>query len=129
MGAFGSGDVDVRRAHSAGLQQYHLYRQCHTANRGMHDAPVVEHHDPLVVAQLRGDTKHARLPAEIQQLEDIVDAELAERSLDRHRYAFARVPSLRAAFAAACSSRCARQTYSDVPPILTTRSQQRIASR
>src|SRR5256885_11605433 len=37
-----------------------------------------------VVTQLGGDTQHARLAAQVEQLEDVVDAELAKRSLDRH---------------------------------------------
>src|SRR5256885_9876266 len=37
-----------------------------------------------VVTQLGGDAQHARLAAQVEQLEDVVDAELAERSLDRH---------------------------------------------
>jgi hypothetical protein len=67
----------------------------------VHHAPTVEQHHAFVVAQLRRDAQHSRLPAEIEQLEDIVNAELAERSLDRHRYAFAREPSVLANFAAA----------------------------
>src|SRR2546430_4834130 len=43
-----------------------------------------EIHRARVVTQLGGDTQYARLAAQVEQLEDVVDAELAKRSLDRH---------------------------------------------
>src|SRR6184192_999528 len=46
-------------------------------------APL-ERDGPRVVAQLGGDAQHARLPAQIEELEDVVDAELAERTFDWH---------------------------------------------
>ena len=42
-----------------------------------HDDAVVEIDLPLVVAQLRGDPQRPRLPAQVEQLEDVVDPELA----------------------------------------------------
>ena len=51
---------------------------------GVDHAPAVEQHDAFVVAQIGRHAQRARLPAQVEQLEDVVDAELAERSLDRH---------------------------------------------
>ncbi len=48
--------------------------------------PPSKNTSPSSLAHLRRDAQHSRLSAEIQQLEDVVDAELAKRSLDRHGY-------------------------------------------
>src|SRR2546423_1741809 len=54
------------------------------ANARVHDASAVEIDDAFVVAQLRRHAEHARLAAEVQQLEDVVDSKLTQRSFDRH---------------------------------------------
>src|SRR5213596_3138782 len=54
------------------------------ADRGVDDAAIVEVDHALVTAELRCHAEHARLPAQVEELEDVVDAELLERSLDRH---------------------------------------------
>ncbi len=41
---------------------------------GVDDASRIEVHDTFVVAQLRRNAQHARLPAQVEQLEDVVDA-------------------------------------------------------
>jgi hypothetical protein len=49
------------------------------------NSTTIEEDGALVVAQRRYDAERARLPAQVQQLEDVVDAKLAQRSFDRHR--------------------------------------------
>ena len=49
-----------------------------------HDTPAVEADDAFVVTQRRRDAQRPGLPAQIEQLEDVVNAELAERAFDRH---------------------------------------------
>src|SRR5690606_8605526 len=39
---------------------------------------------PRVLPELGVDPQHAGLPGQVEQLEDVVNAELAERPLDRH---------------------------------------------
>ena len=51
--------------------------------RGDDDA-AIEVDRPLVVPQLRGDAQRARLAAQVEQLKDVVDSQLAQRSFDRH---------------------------------------------
>jgi hypothetical protein len=48
------------------------------------DAPALEADDAFVIAQRRRDAQRPRLPTQIEELEDVVDAELAERTFDRH---------------------------------------------
>ena len=84
------GALRVARAREVGLgdlaaaQQQLAQRMRIAADRGEHHCAPIEVHRALIVAQHGGDRERPGLPAEIEQLEDIVDAELAERSLDRH---------------------------------------------
>ena len=55
------------------------------ADRREHDRAAVEEDGALIVAQRRYDAQRARLAAQIEQLEDVVDSKLAQRSFDRHR--------------------------------------------
>jgi hypothetical protein len=50
-----------------------------------HDRAAVEKDGALIVAQRRHDAQRAGLPAQVQQLEDVVNAEFPQRSFDRHR--------------------------------------------
>jgi hypothetical protein len=49
-----------------------------------HDLAVLEQDRPLVVPEFRDHGQRPRLPAQVEQLEDVVDAELLERAFDRH---------------------------------------------
>ena len=51
------------------------------AHRCGRRSAAIEQHGALVVAQLGGDAQRPRLPAQIQHLEDVVDAQLAQRRL------------------------------------------------
>src|SRR5437762_7410072 len=70
-----------------GPQQHRPQRMGIGADLGRDDDTVVEVDRPVVVTQLRRDAQRARLAAQVEQLEDIMDAELAQRSLDRHQAA------------------------------------------
>jgi hypothetical protein len=48
------------------------------------NGPGVEVHAALIVAFGGGYAESSGLPTQIEKLEDVVDAELAERSFDRH---------------------------------------------
>src|SRR5207247_653018 len=48
---------------------------------------VLEVDRPGVVPHLGGDAQHAGLPAQVEQLEDVMDPELAQLAFDRHGYA------------------------------------------
>src|SRR5687768_8322415 len=48
------------------------------------DLAVTEEHDAFIVAQVGRHAQRSRLPAQVEQLEDIVDPELAEWAFDRH---------------------------------------------
>src|SRR2546426_3017881 len=61
----------------AGAQQQRAERVRVAADLRRYDDAVVEVDLPLVVAQLRGDAQRSRLPAQVEQLEDVVDPELA----------------------------------------------------
>ena len=54
------------------------------ANECRDDASVVEVHRAFVVAQERGDPQPPCLPAQIEQLKDVVNPELPERTFDSH---------------------------------------------
>src|SRR5205807_1362787 len=78
------------------------------ADLGEDDGAALERHRTGVVAQLRGDAQHARLAAQIEQLEHVVDAELAKRSLDRHQAASESKMCRRSSAVRACTrARCA----------------------
>ena len=68
----------------AGAQQQGAERVRVGADLREDDGAAVEVHRARVVTQLGGDAQHPRLAAQVEQLEDVVDAELAKRSLDRH---------------------------------------------
>src|SRR3989449_11357854 len=57
------------------------------ADFGVDDGAVLEVDRPGVVPPLGGDAQHAGLPAQVEQLEDVMDPELAQRAFDRHGYA------------------------------------------
>src|SRR5690606_36937153 len=57
------------------------------ANARVHHAAVLEPHLAQVVAKLGPHLERATLAAEIEELEHIVDAEIAEGSLDGHQAA------------------------------------------
>ena len=49
-----------------------------------HHGAAVEVDRALIVAQHGGDRERASLPAQIEQLENVVNAKLAKRAFDRH---------------------------------------------
>ena len=53
-------------------------------HRGRDDGARVEVDAPFVVSLGRSYAERSGLPAQIEKLEDVVDAELAEWSFDRH---------------------------------------------
>src|SRR3989441_7650104 len=57
------------------------------ADFGVDDGAVLEVDRPGVVPHLGGNAQHAGLPAQVEQLEDVMDPELAQRAFDRHGYA------------------------------------------
>ena len=57
------------------------------ADLGRYDHAAVEVNRPLVMAQLGGDAQRPGLPAQVEELEDVVNPELAKRSFDRHQAA------------------------------------------
>jgi hypothetical protein len=75
---------EIRFADASCVQQGDLGWNRHAPNGGLHDAPLIEEDDAFVLAKVRGHAEHARLPAQVEQLEDVMNAELAKRSLDRH---------------------------------------------
>ena len=58
-------------------------------------APRSKYTVPCVVAEHGRDRELPRLPAQVEQLEDIVDAEFAERAFDRHQLASCRWRKMR----------------------------------
>src|SRR2546425_12728602 len=68
--------LEVGLGDLAGAQQQRTERVGVAADLRRHDDAVVEIDLPLVMAQLRGDAQRSRLPAQVEQLEDVVDAEL-----------------------------------------------------
>jgi hypothetical protein len=77
-----SGEVGGRRF--SGLLEDRSEKMGVALHRRGDDHAGVEVHASLVVALGRMHTQSPRLPAEIEKLKDVVDAELAERSLDCH---------------------------------------------
>jgi hypothetical protein len=75
--AFRPSGLEIVLADLARLQQRHLQRHGLGAHVRVHDTPRVEVDDTFVVTELGSDAQHTCLPAEIEQLEDIVDTELA----------------------------------------------------
>src|SRR5258705_4787390 len=61
----------------AGAEQQCSERMGIAADLGRYDDAVVEVNLAFVVPQLRGDAQRARLPAQVEELEDVVDAKLA----------------------------------------------------
>src|SRR6185437_9584094 len=98
------------------------------AYRREHHRAAIEVHCALVVAKHGRDRERARLPAEIEELEDVMNPELAERSLDRH-YATCRLWKIRSRSADVRDSRRARRARSPSGSSSTTRCQVAIASR
>src|SRR5690606_7960051 len=54
--------------------------------RHTHYLTLIEVDLRLVVADLRPHSQDPRLPGQIQELEHILDSQLPQRTLDRHRY-------------------------------------------
>ena len=69
--------LEVGLGDLAGAQQQRAERVRVAADLRRNDDAVVEIDLPLVVAQLRGNAQRPGLPAQIEQLEDVVDPELA----------------------------------------------------
>jgi len=100
--------LQVRVGDLAGAQQQRAERVGIRADLGEDDRAALERHRAGVVPQLRGDAQHARLPAEIEQLEHVVDTELAERSFDGHQAASESKMCWRSSAVRACTrARCA----------------------
>ena len=66
------------------LEQRCLDRHRATTSRCLDHASVVKVDDTFVVTELGYDTQHSRLSAQVEQLKDVVDAQLLERPFDRH---------------------------------------------
>ena len=79
-----AGSLEVGLGDLAAAQQQRPQGMGVAADLGEDDGAVLEVDRARVVAQLRRDAEHAGLPAQVQELEDVVDAELAQRSFDRH---------------------------------------------
>src|SRR5687767_6805351 len=90
---------------------------------------VAEEHDAFVVPQRRRHTQRAGLPAQVEQLEDIVNPELAEWSLDRHQTATGRSLKMCCRSAAVRASRRARWAHSPSGSSSTTCCHREMASR
>jgi len=72
-----AGALEVGLGDLAGAEQQRAERVRVAADLRRHDDAVVEVDRPFVVAQLRRDAQRSRLPAQVEQLEDVVDPELA----------------------------------------------------
>src|SRR6185437_12073316 len=99
------------------------------ADSGVDDAAAVEVHGALVVAQQRRHRERTRLPAQVQQLEDIVNAQLPQRPFDRHQATSCRLRKMRSRSAAVRASRWARRANALSGASSTTLFQSAIASR
>src|SRR6266550_4013492 len=55
------------------------------ADGGRHHAPTIEADGTRRLAKLRRHPQHTALPPQIEQLEDVLNVQLLERSLERHR--------------------------------------------
>ncbi len=106
---------EIRLRDLAAAQQKLAERMRIAPNGREHDGAAIEVHGALVVAQHGGDGERARLPAQVEQLEDVVDAELAKRSLDRHYATSFRRAEDRAAGRRRCATRAARGARSRRP--------------
>src|SRR5690348_6216598 len=99
------------------------------ADDGVDHRTPLEVHRALVVAQQRRDRECPGLPAQVQQLKHIVDAQLAERPLDRHQATSCRLRKMRSKSAAVRASRWARRANELSGATSTTSFQSAIASR
>jgi hypothetical protein len=72
-----AGALQIGLGDLAGPQQQRAERVRVAADRGGDDLAVLEMDGARVVAQLRRHPQHARLPAQVEELEHVVDAELA----------------------------------------------------
>jgi len=68
----------------ARLSQNPFDRRRIAANAGVQHLAAVEEHVALVVAELRRHTQCASLSAQVEQLKDVMNSELAEWSFDGH---------------------------------------------
>ena len=71
-------------AQLAGALQQLSERMRIARNMGRDHGPPLEVDHPGILAQLRGDAQRSGLPPQVEELEDIVNIELPEWSLDRH---------------------------------------------
>src|SRR3989442_12709336 len=71
------GSLEIGFVDLAGAQQQRAERMRIAANLRRHDHAAVEVDRPLVMAQLGRDAQRARLPAQVEELEDVVNPELA----------------------------------------------------
>ena len=53
-------------------------------DRRGHHAAAVEADGAGGLPELRGHAQHSALPAQVEQLEDVLDVQVLERSLERH---------------------------------------------
>jgi hypothetical protein len=80
-----AGAIEISLADLAGPHEHIPQAVGIASNRREHDGAALDEHHALIVAQRRHDAERSGLPAQVEQLEDVVDSELAQRSFDRHR--------------------------------------------
>ena len=68
----------------AGPHQARAERLRIAADRRGHHAAALEADGARGLPQLGGDAQHPGLPAQVEQLEDVLDVQVLERSLERH---------------------------------------------
>ena len=71
---------DLARSHQPGADRLRV-----AAERGGDHAAALEADVAGGLPQLGGDAQHPALPAQVEQLEDVLDVEILEGALERHR--------------------------------------------
>src|SRR6185437_14640844 len=98
------------------------------ANHGVHDRAAIEVHGAAVIAHERGDRQRAGLAIQIEELEDVVNAQLVQRALDSHQAASSSGRRTRSRSVAVRMPRSARRAWLPSGAIASTRRQVAMAS-
>src|SRR4051812_25798754 len=93
------------------LHQHRAERMRIRANDRRDHSAGLEVHDAFVVPQRGRHAQRAGLPAQVQQLEDVMDAEFTKGTLDGHYAAGSRATKMRCRSVAVRVSRRARRAY------------------
>src|SRR5690606_27465834 len=87
-----TGEREISFSDLAGADQHRSERMRIAPDARIHHTAVLEPDLSLVAAQLRAHGERPGLSAEVEQLKDVVDAEIAKRALDRHQAASVTLP-------------------------------------